>query len=90
MDEPVQESIPNIYRLQKMLSSSLCPENSTMVFCRAKYKNSPTPIAHEYHDLAGKGMGVDFGIFIHTEKGANLAFMVQDLNSRYQWKQINI
>jgi len=37
-------------------------------------------------DLAGKGMGVDFGVFIHTEKGANLAFMVQDLNSRYQWK----
>jgi hypothetical protein len=37
-------------------------------------------------ELAGKGMGMDFGVFIHTEKGANLAFMVQDLNSRYQWK----
>ncbi|MEA1882326.1 MAG: hypothetical protein U9N31_08005 [Candidatus Marinimicrobia bacterium] len=37
-------------------------------------------------DLAGKGMGMDFGVFIQTEKGANLAFMVQDLNSRYQWK----
>ncbi len=37
-------------------------------------------------DLAGKGMGMDFGVFIRTEKGANLAFMVQDLNSRYQWK----
>ncbi|MDP6338747.1 MAG: hypothetical protein QF842_00270 [Candidatus Marinimicrobia bacterium] len=37
-------------------------------------------------DLAGKGMGMDFGVFIHTEKGANLAFMVQDLNSRYHWK----
>ena len=37
-------------------------------------------------DLAGKGMGMDFGVFIRTEKGANLAFMVQDLNSRYHWK----
>ncbi len=31
-------------------------------------------------------MGMDFGVFIRTEKGANLAFMVQDLNSRYHWK----
>ena len=37
-------------------------------------------------DLAGKGIGMDFGVFIRTEKGANLAFMVQDLNSRYHWK----
>ena len=37
-------------------------------------------------DLSGKGMGMDFGVFIRTEKGANLAFMVQDLNSRYHWK----
>ena len=37
-------------------------------------------------DLACKGMGMDFGVFIRTEKGANLAFMVQDLNSRYHWK----
>ena len=37
-------------------------------------------------DLAGKGMGMDFGVFIRTEKGANLAFIVQDLNSRYHWK----
>jgi len=37
-------------------------------------------------DLAGKGIGMDFGVFVRTEKGANLAFMVQDLNSRYQWK----
>jgi len=37
-------------------------------------------------DLAGKGIGMDFGVFIRTEKGANLAFIVQDLNSRYHWK----
>ena len=37
-------------------------------------------------DLSGKGIGMDFGVFIRTEKGANLAFMVQDLNSRYHWK----
>jgi len=37
-------------------------------------------------NLAGKGIGMDFGVFIRTEKGANLAFMVQDLNSRYHWK----
>ncbi len=37
-------------------------------------------------DLAGKGMGMDFGVFIHPENGPNLAFMVQDLSSRYQWK----
>ena len=37
-------------------------------------------------DLSGKGMGMDFGVFIRTEKGANLAFMGQDLNSRYHWK----
>jgi len=37
-------------------------------------------------DIAGKGMGMDFGIFIHSENGPNLAFMIQDLNSRYQWK----
>jgi hypothetical protein len=37
-------------------------------------------------DLSGKGIGMDFGVFIRTEKGANLAFIVQDLNSRYHWK----
>lgn len=37
-------------------------------------------------DLSGKGIGMDFGIFIRTNSGANLAFMIQDLNSRYQWK----
>ena len=37
-------------------------------------------------NLSGKGVGMDFGVFIHTENGPNLAFMVQDLNSRYQWK----
>ena len=37
-------------------------------------------------NIAGKGMGMDFGVFIHSESGPNLAFMVQDLNSRYQWK----
>lgn len=36
-------------------------------------------------DLAGKGTGFDMGIFIHPNKRANLAFMVQDLNSKYQW-----
>jgi hypothetical protein len=29
---------------------------------------------------------MDFGIFVQTNSGANLAFMIQDLNSRYQWK----
>ena len=37
-------------------------------------------------DLSGKGIGMDFGIFVKTNSGANLAFMIQDLNSRYQWK----
>ena len=37
-------------------------------------------------DIAGKGIGMDFGVFIYSENGPNLAFMVQDLNSRYQWK----
>ena len=37
-------------------------------------------------NIAGKGMGMDFGVFIHSESGPNLAFMVQDLNYRYQWK----
>ena len=37
-------------------------------------------------DLSGKGIGMDFGIFVQTNSGANLAFMIQDLNSRYQWK----
>ena len=37
-------------------------------------------------DVAGKGVGMDFGIFVRTKTGANLAFMVQDLNSRYHWK----
>ena len=37
-------------------------------------------------DVAGKGIGMDFGVFIRTKSGANLAFMVQDLNSRYHWK----
>lgn len=36
-------------------------------------------------DLAGKGTGMDIGVFIQTESGANLAFMVQDLDSKYQW-----
>jgi len=37
-------------------------------------------------DLTGKGVGMDFGIFIKTKSGANYGIMVQDLNSRYQWK----
>ena len=37
-------------------------------------------------DLAGKGIGVDFGIRMNTKSGVKLALMVQDLNSRYQWK----
>ncbi|MFL3026310.1 MAG: hypothetical protein ACJZZ8_02360 [Candidatus Neomarinimicrobiota bacterium] len=37
-------------------------------------------------DLTGKGVGMDFGIFVKTKSGANLALMIQDLNSRYQWK----
>ena len=37
-------------------------------------------------NLAGNGMGMDFGIFINSENGPNLAFMIQDLSSRYQWK----
>ena len=37
-------------------------------------------------DLTGKGVGMDFGIFIKSKTGANLALMIQDLNSRYQWK----
>ena len=37
-------------------------------------------------DLSGKGIGMDFGIFVKTNSGANLAFMIKDLNSRYQWK----
>ena len=37
-------------------------------------------------DLTGKGVGMDFGIFINTKSGANYGIMVQDLNSRYQWK----
>ncbi|MFQ6612645.1 MAG: hypothetical protein ACE5D2_06025 [Fidelibacterota bacterium] len=35
--------------------------------------------------LAGKGTGFDLGVFVRTKKGANLAFMIQDLNSSYQW-----
>jgi hypothetical protein len=35
--------------------------------------------------LAGRGTGVDIGVFVKTKKGSNLAFMVQDLNSSYQW-----
>ena len=37
-------------------------------------------------DVAGKGVGMDFGVFVRTKAGSNLAFMVQDLNSRYHWK----
>ena len=37
-------------------------------------------------DLTGKGVGMDFGIFIKSKTGTNLALMIQDLNSRYQWK----
>ena len=37
-------------------------------------------------DVSGKGVGMDFGVFIRTKAGSNLAFMVQDLNSRYHWK----
>ena len=37
-------------------------------------------------DLTGKGVGMDFGIFIRTKAGVNYGIMVQDLNSRYQWK----
>ena len=37
-------------------------------------------------DLTGKGVGMDFGVFIKTESGANYGLMIQDLNSRYQWK----
>ena len=37
-------------------------------------------------DLTGKGVGMDFGIFIKTKSGSNIAFMAQDINSRYQWK----
>ena len=37
-------------------------------------------------DLTGKGVGMDFGIFIKTKSGANIGLMAQDLNSRYQWK----
>ncbi|MEE8437033.1 MAG: PorV/PorQ family protein [Candidatus Neomarinimicrobiota bacterium] len=35
--------------------------------------------------LTGKGTGFDMALFIHTEKKANLAFMIQDINSRYHW-----
>jgi hypothetical protein len=37
-------------------------------------------------DLTGKGVGMDFGIFIKTKSGSNYGIMIQDLNSRYQWK----
>ena len=37
-------------------------------------------------ELSGKVVGMDFGIFIKTKSGANYGIMVQDLNSRYQWK----
>ena len=37
-------------------------------------------------DLTGKGVGMDFGIFIKNKSGANYGIMIQDLNSRYQWK----
>ena len=36
------------------------------------------------HQLPMNTMNI--GVFIHSESGPNLAFMVQDLNSRYQWK----
>lgn len=35
--------------------------------------------------LIGKGTGFDMGIFIRTKRKANLAFMIQDINSRYHW-----
>ena len=37
-------------------------------------------------DLAGKGIGMDFGIHVKTKSGAKIGLMIQDLNSRYQWK----
>ncbi len=41
-------------------------------------------------DLAGKGTGFDVGIMLRSGKSMTIGFMVQDLNSYYQWNTSSV